>query len=145
MSVSLIVGVDGSEAGQRALSFAKRQAKLIGDCKLVLVCVVEWSPYTFQTAEENAGRKKQRQEEIKAAQSRVIEPALADVKNDGIEAEGLVKHGKAGDILTSVAVEHHAEQIIVARSTAHGLTARVFGSVTGHLVQTSTIPVTVIS
>ncbi|MGB5995842.1 MAG: universal stress protein, partial [Marinomonas sp.] len=65
MSATIIVGVDGSEAGNRALSYAKRLATLIGDeCVLELVCIVEWSPYTFQTHEENALRKKNRQEEL---------------------------------------------------------------------------------
>ena len=146
MSATIIVGVDGSDASSRALSYAKRLATLIGDeCTLELVCVVEWSPYTFQTIEENALRKKHRQEEIAKAKERVIEPALKSLAEDGIKAEGRVLHGKVAHSLNTVAVEKNADQIVVARSSEHGLSARVFGSVTANLVMSASVPVTVVS
>ena len=146
MSAKLIVGIDGSDAGERALAYAKRIASLIGDeCSLELVCVVEWSPYTFQTAEENATRKKDRQDEKANANERVIQPALKALEKAGIKAEGRVMHGKVASILNSIAVETNADQIIVARSTEQGLSSRVFGSVTANLVMTASVPVTVVS
>ncbi len=146
MSATIIVGVDGSEAGNRALSYAKRLATLIGsECELQLICVVEWSPYTFQTTEENALRKKQKHIETQNAQDRVINPALESLKEASIKASGTVKFGKAATILNNIAVEHNAEQIVVARSTEQGLSARVFGSVTASLVMSASVPVTVVS
>lgn len=146
MSATIIVGVDGSEAGNRALSYAKRLATLIGsECELQLICVVEWSPYTFQTTEENALRKKQKHIETQNAQDRVINPALDSLKEEGIKASGTVKFGKAATILNNIAVESNAEQIVVARSTEQGLSARVFGSVTASLVMSANVPVTVVS
>ena len=146
MSAKIIVGLDGSEAASRALAYAKRLATLIGkECTLELVCIVEWSPYTFQTAEENANRKKLRQDELNKANERVIQPALDSLKADGINAEGKVLHGKAAHLLNSLAVEKNAEQIIVARSSEQGLSARVFGSVTANLVMSASVPVTVVS
>jgi nucleotide-binding universal stress UspA family protein len=146
MSATIIVGVDGSEAGNRALSYAKRLATLIGsECELQLICVVEWSPYTFQTTEENALRKKQKHIETQNAQDRVINPALESLKDAGIKASGVVKFGKAATILNNIAVENNAEQIVVARSTEQGLSARVFGSVTASLVMSASVPVTVVS
>lgn len=146
MSATIIVGVDGSDAGNRALSFAKRLATLIGeDCTLELICVVEWSPYTFQTTEENALRKKNRQDELNNANSRVIEPALKSLEESGIKGNGRVMHGKVAHLLNSIALETNAEQIVVARSTEHGLSTRVFGSVTAHLVMSANVPVTVVS
>jgi nucleotide-binding universal stress UspA family protein len=146
MSATIIVGMDGSEAGNRALSYAKRLATLIGsECELQIVCVVEWSPYTFQTPEENSLRKKQKQVETQNAQERVIDPALASLQEAGIKASGTVKFGKAAAILNNIAVENNAEQIVVARSTEQGLSARVFGSVTANLVMSANVPVTVVS
>lgn len=146
MTATYVVGVDGSDASNRALAFAKRQALLVGDgCTLMLVCVVEWSPYKFQTHEENSLRAKQKKDEVKLANERVIEPLVAALKAEGINAEGRVVHGKAATALNNIAVETNAEQIFVARSADHGLSARVFGSVTAHLVQSATVPVTVVS
>ena len=58
MSAKLIVGLDGDSSGERALTYAKTLAKLIGACELILVYVIEWSPYSFQTPEENGSATK---------------------------------------------------------------------------------------
>ncbi|MFT2110487.1 universal stress protein [Marinomonas sp. 2405UD68-3] len=145
MSTTLIVGIDGSEAGARALSYTKRLATLIGsDCKIEVVYVIEWSPYSFQTPEENAHRNKQREDAIIIANERVVSPAVKLIRDEGFAAEGRVLHGKVAHLLNSVAVETNAEQIIVARSSAAGFSSRVFGSVTANLVMSSTVPVTVV-
>jgi nucleotide-binding universal stress UspA family protein len=145
MSTTLVVGLDGSPAGERALAYTKRLAGLIGECKIEIVYVIEWSPYSFQTPEENARRQKSREAAIKTANERIIEPAIAALTHDGFKAEGRVLHGKVAHLLNSVALETNAEQIIVARSTDSSLSARVFGSVTANLVMSSTVPVTVVS
>lgn len=145
MSTSILVGLDGSEAGEKALEYAKTQARLMAACKLILCYVIEWSPYSFQTPEENAERHKRREEEISIAQSRVIDPAIASARKDGFEAEGIVRHGHAADILEDAAVEAGAAMIVVGReSGGSGLRQRIFGSVTGNLVASSSVPVTVV-
>lgn len=141
---TLIVGLDGGEAGERALSHARELAKLIGDCKLCLVYVIEWSPYTFQTPEENAVRHKRREDELDIAHGRIMNPAMAAVKADGLEAEGVVRHGDAAEILDKVAKDRGAEQIIVARASDGGMMSRLFGSVTAKLVMGAHVPVTVV-
>lgn len=144
MAVKLVVGVDGGGTGNRALSYARKVARLIGDCELVLVFVIEWSPYSFHTAEENEMRQKRRVEEIDSARTRILDPALAAMKTEGIAARGIVRHGNVADLLNSVALEEGAEQIIVARSSDGGFAARVFGSSTANLVMTASVPVTVV-
>lgn len=145
MSAKLVVGLDGSEAGKRAVAHASHLAKLIGDCELILLYVIEWSPYSFQTAEENEARHKRREEEIAAATSRVVDPAVAAVKSDGLKVKGLVRHGDVADLLNATAVAESADQIIVARKSEAGIMSRVFGSSTANLVMSATVPVTVVS
>ncbi|MEM7546992.1 MAG: universal stress protein [Pseudomonadota bacterium] len=145
MSAKLVVGLDGSGSGQRAVAHAKRLANLIGDCELVLLYVIEWSPFTFQTAEENEQRHKRREEEITAATTRVVEPAVTEVKAGGFKVRGLVRHGDVADLLNRTATEEGAEQIIVARTSETGIASRIFGSSTANLVMSATVPVTVVS
>ena len=76
MTVKLVVGLDGAQTGDRALEFAKNLATLIGECELIVAYVIEWSPFTFQTPEENALRHKRRDEEIATATTRVVDPAV---------------------------------------------------------------------
>ena len=144
MSAKIVIGLDGSGSGERAVAYARKQAKLIGDCELIAVYVIEWSPYNFQTPEENEERHKRRNEEIAAAESRIVSPAVKKLKGDGFSARGIVKHGHVADLLNSVAVEEGADQIVVARSSDGGLASRVFGTSTANLVMTAAVPVTVV-
>ena len=144
MSAKIVIGLDGSGSGERAVAFAKKQAKQIGKCELIAVYVIEWSPYSFQTPEENEQRHKRREEEIAAAESRVVAPAVKAIKADGFSARGVVKHGDVADLLNAVAVEEDADQIVVARTSEGGFASRLFGSSTANLVMTATVPVTVV-
>ena len=144
MSAKIVIGLDGSGSGERAVAYAKKQAKQIGKCELIVVYVIEWSPYSFQTPEENEQRHKRREEEIDAANSRVVIPAVDALKAEGFSAHGVVKHGDVADLLNSVAVEEGADQIVVARSSDGGIASRVFGTSTAKLVMTATVPVTVV-
>ncbi|MDA8870436.1 universal stress protein [Rhizobiaceae bacterium] len=145
MTLKLIVGLDGQSSGERAVSHAKRLAGMVSEAELILVYVIEWSPYTFQTPEENEERHKRREEEIDKANSRVVAPALEALAKAGVKARGMVKHGNVADLLNSTAVEEGADQIVVARSSEGGFAARMFGTSTANLVMTSSVPVTVVA
>lgn len=145
MSTKLVIGLDGHVSGQRALAYGKRLAGLIDACELLVVYVIEWSPYSFQTAEENAERHKRREQEIAAATERLVEPAVEQLKASGLQARGIVRHGDAASALIALAEEEGASQIIVARSSEGGFARRVFGSVTSNLVMTASVPVTVVN
>jgi len=144
MSARIVVGMDGSGSGDRVTDFAKGLAKLIGDCELILVYVIEWSPYTFQTPEENEVRHKRREEEIQTALERVLNPAVDELKEAGFSARGVVRHGKVAQLLDLIAVEENAHQIVVARSSEGGIAKTIFGSATANLVMNASVPVTVI-
>jgi len=145
MSTKLVIGLDGHSSGERALDFATTLAKQLGSCEIVVAYVIEWSPYSFQTAEENAERHKRREEEISTARERVVDPAVAGLEKAGLSVKGIVRHGDVADTLSSIATSEEATQIIVARSTDKSLSKRIFGSSTANLVMEATVPVTVVS
>ncbi len=145
MTARLVVGLDGHASGERALEFAVRQADMIGDCDLVVAYIIEWSPFSFQTAEENAQRHKRREEEISTVLSRVIEPAVTKLKSSGHSATGVVRHGDVADALNAIAREQAASQIVVGRSSEGGFSKRIFGSSTYNLVKAADVPVTVVN
>ena len=145
MTTKIVIGLDGTETGERALEFAKTLAKRIGECELIVAYVIEWSPYTFQTPEENALRHKRREEEIALANSRVVEPAVAALKAEGFNAQGVVRHGDVAETLNAITVKNGASQIVVGRSSADGFKKRIFGSSTQNLVMHADVPVTVVN
>ncbi len=144
MATKLVIGLDGHESGERALEHASELARLIGSCELLVAYVIEWSPYSFQTPEENAERHKRREQEIATAMERVVSPAVAKLKEAGFDARGVVRHGDVADTLSDIAVSEKADQIIVARSRESTLSRRIFGSSTASLVMEATVPVTVV-
>ena len=143
MSNSVLVAVDGSDGGGRALRYASERAKLDG-AKLIVTYVIEWSPYSFNTPEENAERHMRREQEIERATSGVVEPAAAILKADGIEYETVVRHGPPAETLIELAEKYKVQQIVIGRRGQSGIKSLLFGSVAGNLVQTSPVPVVVV-
>lgn len=143
--MKLVIGLDGANTGHKALDFAKNLAAKTETCELIVVYVIEWSPFSFQTAEENAQRHKRREEEITIAMDRVVNPAVAELTEAGLTARAIVRHGDVADTIDAIAHEEGADQIIVARTSEGGLTSRIFGSSTANLVMNARVPVTVVA
>lgn len=143
MTNSVLVAIDGSDGGERALRYASERAKL-GGAKLILTYVIEWSPYSFNTPEENAERHKRREEEIDRATSGVVEPAAKQLAAEGIDYETIVRHGPPAETLIKLAESYGVQQIVIGRRGQSGIKSLLFGSVAGNLVQTSPVPVVVV-
>jgi len=144
MAAKLVVGLDGSGSGGRAVNYAKKLAGLIAACEIIVVYVIEWSPYSFQTPEENAERHKRREEEIHAARDRVVDPAVKALEQAGFTARGIVRHGDVAEMIDLTAKDEKADQIIVARSADGKFSQRLFGTATVKLVMNASVPVTVV-
>ena len=142
--MKLVIGLDGQSSGEKALDFAKNLAGSMKTCDLIVVYVIEWSPFSFQTAEENAERHKRREEEISIAMERVVNPAVKTLTDAGLKARAIVRHGDVADTIDEIAHKEGANQIIVARSSAGGFSTRIFGSSTANLVMNARVPVTVV-
>lgn len=138
-----VVGVDGSEGSRRALGFAAERAKLSG-ASLLLVHVIDWSPYAVLPPQDLAERHKQREAELANARTGILEPLLEEARARGVTAEALAQHGHAADTLATLAKERHAQQIFVGRRGTSKVQALLFGSVSGSLVQVAGVPVTVV-
>ena len=143
MSSDLMVAVDCSECAERAIEYAIIQAKASG-AHLYVAHVIEWSQYSFSTALENAERHKRREEELQRAYSEIINPVVARLKEEGLDAEGLVRHGHVADTLNSLAKSKGVSNIILGRQGTSKLKSHVFGSVGSRLVQSADCAVTVV-
>lgn len=141
---SILVGLDGSEPGEKALAHAKLLAKLIGECEIVLAYVIEWTPYSFHTPEELAERHKRREQEIMQAKSHVLDGPASATAAEGFRVSTEVRHGDPAELLNKIASDHGAAQIVIGRTGEHGLRERLFGSVPSKLIAVATVPVTII-
>ena len=139
---TVVVGVDNSDVSTRAVEFAVERAKK-NDWKVVLVHVVPWSPYSFQTPTENERRAGEKQRETAAAEQ-ILVPMAEIAENGGVPHIEVVKHGKPSDTIADIAREQKAIHIIVGRTGDGGLREAMFGSVASRLVQHAPLPVTVV-
>lgn len=138
-----MVGVDCSECGERAVEYAAELARKL-KARLYVAHVIEWSQFSFSTVEENFERHKRREEELQRAHSEVIDPIVNRLKAEGLDVEGLVRHGHVADTLNTLAVENGVTNIILGRQGTSMLKAHVFGSVGSRLVQVANCAVTVV-
>ncbi len=143
MSNNILVALDGSECGQRALDAAVNHAKLTNS-NLILTYVIDWSPYTFNTPEENEERHKRRESEIQRANDKVLNPQAEALKDSGLDIKTVVRHGKIAETLVDLTKEHDISQIYIGKIGESRLHSMIFGSVTAALVQASKVPVTVV-
>ncbi len=143
MKNSILVGIDDSEPSIRAAEFAAAVARS-QEVQLLVVYVIQWSPFAFNTPEENEWRHKRHDEEVEAAHSKVLTPILTRLSETGTDVEGFVRHGRPAELLTYIAKERNISQIVIGRTGASNLKNIMFGSVASKMVQTAQVPVTVV-
>ena len=132
-----------SDCSSRALEYAAERAR-VKDARLLVAHVIEWSPFQFSTPQENEERHRRREEELQRAHEEIVDPIVAELREQGVDAEGVVRHGHAADTLDDLAHEFEATNIIIGRQGSSRLRAKLFGSVASTLVQIADRPVTVV-
>ena len=143
MSNKILVALDGSDGGKRALSVAVAHAKLTSS-DLVLTYVIDWSPYSFHTPQELEERHQRRESEIQRANDSVLSPEIAGVEAEGLNVETVVRHGRIAETLIEMANEFGVAQIYIGRQGESRVHSMIFGSVTAALIQTAAVPVTIV-
>jgi nucleotide-binding universal stress UspA family protein len=143
MANKILVALDGSDGSKRALSAAAQHARLTNS-GLVLAYVIDWSPYSFHTPQELEERHKRRESEIERANDSVLNPEIAALEAEGINVETVVHHGKIAETLLELGDQHGISQIYIGRRGESRMHTMIFGSVSAALVQTSSVPVTVV-
>jgi nucleotide-binding universal stress UspA family protein len=143
MNSLLVVGYDTSECSERALEYAAEWAKSTGN-ELVLTYVIQWSPYSFNTPQENEQRHRRREAEIELAHEKVVDPVVERLRGQGVQARGIIRHGHPAETLREISRELGASHVVVGRTGASRLKTQLFGSVASTLIQISKIPVTVV-
>jgi len=143
MSAKYVVACDGSKASERAVKMAVEQAKSSG-ASLLLVHVLEWSPYSFLTPEELEERHKRRGEELKRASAALVDPLVESTRAEGVEASAIIRYGHVTETMARIAEEESATQIFIGRTGQSGLAKIVFGSVAAAMAQIAPVPCTIV-
>jgi nucleotide-binding universal stress UspA family protein len=143
LSGPLLVGIDCSECAQRAVAYAAQKARVAGS-ELIVAHVIEWSPFSFNTPQENEERHRRREAELERAHSDVVDPVVDELRGRGISVRGVIRHGHPAETLSALADELGATNIIIGKTGSSRIRAQLFGSVPNTLVQIAAQPVTVV-
>ncbi|MBT8040373.1 MAG: universal stress protein [Xanthomonadales bacterium] len=143
MSKVLLVGVDCSDCSNRALEYAAKAAEK-SKLQMIVVHVIDWSPFSFNTAKENEERHQRREAELDRAHKEIVDPVVSHLREQGLYARGVVRHGHPAETVNALAQEFGATNIIIGKTGSSRLKTQLFGSVANTLVQISELPVTVV-
>ncbi|MBT8049076.1 MAG: universal stress protein [Xanthomonadales bacterium] len=143
MSKVLLVGVDCSKCSNRALQYAADRAE-VSKVQLIVTHVIDWSPFSFNTPQENEERHKRREAELDRAHKEIIDPIVSELREKSIFARGVIRHGHPAETLSGVAEEFGATNIIIGKTGSSKIKTQLFGSVANTLVQISKVPVTIV-
>lgn len=143
MSEVLLVGIDCSDCSERALEYAADWAAVTRR-RLIVVHVIQWSPFSFQTPQENEERHKRREAELDRAHREIVDPVVNRLRERGLDVQGVIRHGHPAETLCDVATEFGASHLVVGKTGSSRIRAQLFGSVANSLVQISEQPVTVV-
>jgi nucleotide-binding universal stress UspA family protein len=147
VSKAIVVGVDGSDASNRALRWAAEEAKLRG---APLVAVHAWTFVPAQPIGDPgmlavpAGDLPGQLESERDAAEGVLDTAAGEALSTapGIEVERKLIEGDAAETL--VAESASADLVVVGSHGRSGLRAALLGSVSRHVVDHATCPVVVV-
>ena len=129
MGETIVVGVDGSDDGQRALAWAVEEARTRG---AVLEVVHAWEVTTSDTmAPDPAGNARH-----------ALARSLSDVDTDGLDVRPLLIEGRPVPSLVRAAAD--ADLLVVGSRGRSGIAAVILGSVSSACVHYATCPVVVV-
>ena len=143
MSRKYLVGVDGSEAAERAAEFAADRAEGEG-AVLLLMHVVEWSGFEHLPIQEAAARHDAKEAEIAAAQETILDPLVAKLAREGLRIDSVVRHGHAAETIYRLAESGEVDQVFSGRRGRSKIAVLLLGSVTMNLIQSCPVPVTIV-
>ena len=143
MEKIILLAVDGSSGANNAIDYMLSAADPT-HAAVILAYVIEWSPYSFNTPEENAERHQRRESEISRANEQVIAPVKEALEKAGFKVATIVRHGAPAETLIRIAHDFEASEIVFGRRGQSGIKSLLFGSVAGSLIQTSDIPIVIV-
>ncbi len=143
MANFIVVGLDGSQASTRALDAAIELATPPGK-QLLLVHVIDWSPFVIETFEENEHRGAIRKSQIEKAERDIIGPAAARAETAGVDSRAEVVFGAPAEEISRLAKEHDAASIVIGRTGTSKLERLMFGSMANKVIQIAELPVIIV-
>ena len=137
--MKLLVAVDGSEPARRAIDAAAKLSRETGGAEVLLLNVRDSPIYYGELPPFDAESVERGQA---AAQQALLADALAHARHCGLDnARTLAAEGLAAQEITRLALENHADQIVMGTRGRNLLGGLLLGSVAQRVVHLAAMPV----
>ncbi|MGH3076322.1 MAG: universal stress protein [Gaiellales bacterium] len=136
----VLFGTDGSEEAERAQRWAMGIAKF-WDAKATVVCAFD-SPRSFR--KRGSLVLPEVRDEMEAEAREIAAEAAAELKANGVDADGVAYEGSAVDAILHFAEERKSNVVVIGGGGREGPRDYLVGSTVERIVRHSPVPVLVI-
>jgi len=134
----IVLGVDGSPLAEKALERVVSEAGCF-DLEVVCVSVVEVVTGFPLRAQFGAAW-----ERLMDEPKSVLDKAVAQLKEVGVEARGVIEAGRPADVIAKIAEKEGADEVIVGSMGKQGMDRLILGSVSARLIAVAKCTVVVV-
>ena len=155
MISNILVPLDGSELGERALRTAESLAR-IHNASIHLIHVVPWQPelegakrgfiaaISAQAAEHQQREAHHLREDRIASGKEYLAQLAAHLRDAGLKVETAIVEGAVADRILEYVKEHDVDLVAMSTHGYGGIKRRLLGSVTDRVIRSSETPVLVL-
>lgn len=136
----VLIGTDGSESAERALTWTRDIAKM-REASVTVVCAFD-PPRSFR--KRGSLFLKEARNSLEEEAKEIVAEAVAELTNVGIEADGVAFEGEADDGILGQAEATEADIIIIGRGGREGVKDYLMGSVAERVIRYADVPVFVV-
>ena len=152
MFSNILVPLDGSDLGERALRTAESLAR-IHNAVIHLVHVVPWQPemegakrgflaaVSAQAAEHQQQTARHLLEDRIASGKEYLERLAAHLRGTGLTVETVVEEGAVDEKIIGYSKQHDVDLVAMSTQGYGGIKRRLLGSVTDRLIRSGETPV----
>ncbi len=134
----IVVGVDGSPCGERALRWAYDYARTAGGA--TIEAILSWNEHPLLTGVAETLGGGVPLDQVEGQARAMLDAAVDGVVGDDVEVTRTIESGPAGDVLVAAASD--ADLVVVGRHGGAGLLH--LGSVSAHVARHAACPVVVV-
>jgi nucleotide-binding universal stress UspA family protein len=136
----VVIGTDGSDSAERAMDWAKDIARN-RDATVTVVCAFD-SPRSFR--KRGSLYLQEARDSLEEEAKEIVAEAVNELREAGIEAEGVAFEGAPDDAILGQAASTDADIIIIGRGGREGVADYLVGTVAERVIRHAQVPVFVV-
>jgi nucleotide-binding universal stress UspA family protein len=141
----ILVPLDGSENAEKILRHVKEIATGCRASEVIVIDVIEPVYYDQSLLGISGSAMKDIRDSTLAVEQKYIDAVTQQLREDGINAYGVVEMGRPADAIIDYAEQNKVDLIMLCTHGRSGVSRWIFGSVAERILQNAAVPVFMLS